>query len=109
MFEYMFDEQKKIIRVVKEGKVVGELAYSEDKDVVCIDMFKVPLEEGNNRFDECFSLLNTMSKDLAEIFGVEDEKKIVWGTFPEIKDYDLQLQTLNGELSNKTVKSKGKK
>lgn len=102
MFDYVLKKEKNLIEVLKEGKVVGKLSYIEKDGVVGIDMYKIPVNNDKDSFENYFEVMSIISKELKEKF--ENFEKIVWGSSSEIKDYDLYAS----ELEKEKIKSKGK-
>lgn len=111
MFSYVMSNEKNLIDVVKEGEVVGSLKYAEKDGLVSLDMFKIPSFDSNDMFDNYFKVMATISKDLESFFKEKfaNLKKIVWGAFPEIKDYDLFATDIDQNYTPKTSKLKNKR
>ena len=108
MFSYVMKNEDNLIDVVKEGVVVGSLKYAERDGLVSIDMFKMPEFDSNDVFDKYFKVMATISKDLEAVFKdkFDNLRKIVWGTLPEVKDYDLYAADVD---QNYVPKAKNKR
>ena len=109
MFEYVMSNEENLIDVVKEGEVVGSLKYAESNGLVSLDMFKLPGFDSVDMLDRYFQVMATISKDLETFFESKfgNLKKVVWGSFPEVKDYDLFAQDVDQNYIPKTNKEKG--
>ena len=111
MFTYVMSNEKNLIDVVREGEVVGSLKYAEKNGLVSVDMFKMPELDSSDVFDNYFKVMSTIAKDLEAFFKERftNLKKVIWGTFPEIKDYDLFAEDIDKNYTPKTNKLKGKR
>lgn len=104
MYSYVVDEKKHVIYVKEGENVVGELKYSVQAGYVFIDMYKISVNEKNPEFSKCFEMLTTISKGVQSTLGTE--KEVVWGSLPEVKDFDMYVESLDQEHNQKTTKAR---
>jgi len=97
------------IHLMSEDEILAELRYQkyEDEDVVVVEWLSISPDMNEklgeeNFINNYFSLLknvgNTINKELNE------QGKILWGSFPEVKELDNYAKNL--DASKKEIKPK---
>lgn len=108
MFEYVINEEKKVVNILKEKEEIGTLNYEVRGNSVCVDVYKMPFT-GNGakkvEFDEYFAFFNKISKGLEAAF----DKKVVLGVFSEVKELDNYATKVDETVEKQPVISKGKR
>ena len=106
MFEYVIDEKKEVVSILKEGKEIGALNYQVRGNSICVDIYKMPFDvKGANaiEFDEYFAFFNKISNGLEEAFN----KKVILGVFPSVKEFDEFAKKVDDSIEKQPIKAKG--
>ena len=110
MYKCMVEENN--VYVLFDEEKVAELTYSACEGNIIVDWVSVDSKLGEalgsgDYFSNYFSLLKRIGKTInAELY---DDGKILWGRFPEIKEFDEYAKMFDANKKKEIVTSKGKR
>lgn len=99
------------IHLMSEDEILGELKYQkyEDEGVVIVEWLSISPEfseklGGDNFLNNYFSLLKNVGNSINK--ELNDQGKILWGSFPEVRELDDFAKSLDANKKEIKIKSK---